>query len=304
MNVQRAQANWNNWRAQLWDSFARLESTSDSPAFFGSVSHPVAGSTRLSGVRSTRQLTERTARNIRTDPADKVLLILQQSAHGFLEQEDRQARLQRGEFAICDTSRPYRLFFENPFEQIVLQLDRRRLAECIPSLRRHTARRLDGNSGPGLIVSGFVRQLFRDGAGLKDADLATFEGTFVQMLATVIRLSSDGDDDGAHARLNRLKARLLQEIRDPDFDLAEIARAEGMSLRTVQRLFFTDGTTPSAWVAAQRLAGVSRDLRSPGEASRSITDIAFSWGFRDLSHFSRAFKAQFGCNARQWRVGA
>ena len=48
------------------------------------------------------------------------------------------------------------------------------------------------------------------------------------------------------------------------------------------------------WIWAQRLDGVHADLSDPTCADRTISDIAFSWGFGDASHFSRAFRARFG----------
>jgi AraC-like DNA-binding protein len=44
------------------------------------------------------------------------------------------------------------------------------------------------------------------------------------------------------------------------------------------------------------------DLCDPALRNRTISDIAFSWGFVDASHFSRAFKARFGCTARDVRA--
>ena len=32
-----------------------------------------------------------------------------------------------------------------------------------------------------------------------------------------------------------------------------------------------------------------------------IGDIAYSWGFSDLSHFGRRFKAEFGCSPGDYR---
>jgi AraC-like DNA-binding protein len=30
----------------------------------------------------------------------------------------------------------------------------------------------------------------------------------------------------------------------------------------------------------------------------NITEVAFRWGFNDMAHFSRAFKAHYGASAR------
>ncbi|MHA6620021.1 helix-turn-helix domain-containing protein [Pseudonocardia sp. DLS-67] len=43
------------------------------------------------------------------------------------------------------------------------------------------------------------------------------------------------------------------------------------------------------------------DARRTSARAGAISDLAFSWGFVDASHFSRAFRARFGSTARDVR---
>ncbi len=45
----------------------------------------------------------------------------------------------------------------------------------------------------------------------------------------------------------------------------------------------------------RRLEQCAKDLCDPRRAGERIAEIAFRWGFGDASHFSRAFRQQFGC---------
>lgn len=302
MNTTSSYEMLETWRAQLWSRFVRLESESTDGNFYGKVTTPIPDSKRISVIHSTRQVTKRTNQNIKTDPQDLILVMLQKTGSGFIEQEGKQARLKAGDFAILDTTRPYQLFFNNPFEQVVMQVPRQRITECMPNYKSAICRQFDGKSGPGLVISGFIQHLNNNGANLSDMDLSNFESTIVQMLTTAMRLHDDSNDDERIVRLNRIKTRLLQHIRDPELNIEKLAAQEGMRLRTVQRLFQMDGKTPRAWLIEARLTRIAQDLQAPGEARRSITDIAFSWGFNDLSHFSHAFSARFKCSARVWRT--
>jgi transcriptional regulator GlxA family with amidase domain len=67
-----------------------------------------------------------------------------------------------------------------------------------------------------------------------------------------------------------------------------------MSTRHLARLFARHGTTIERAIWTERLAAARRDLLDPRLAERSITDIAFSWGFSDASHFSRRFAKAYG----------
>ncbi len=84
------------------------------------------------------------------------------------------------------------------------------------------------------------------------------------------------------------RARLDDDTLTPE----RLAAAGGVSVRTLNRLFGTHGTTPMRWVWTQRLEA-SRAALAQGQ-STSVTEAAFAHGFRELAHFSRSFKKTFG----------
>jgi AraC family transcriptional regulator, positive regulator of tynA and feaB len=102
-----------------------------------------------------------------------------------------------------------------------------------------------------------------------------------------------------------LTAQILQYIEthltDTTLTPAEIAGALGVSVRHVHRLFSRQGSTVADWIRAQRLRHCRKDLADPYLHRKSITEIAFFWGFNDSAHFSRAFKQEFGTCPRTFR---
>jgi AraC family transcriptional activator of tynA and feaB len=58
------------------------------------------------------------------------------------------------------------------------------------------------------------------------------------------------------------------------------------------------------WVLESRLDRCREALRDPRQATCSISEIAYRWGFNDLSHFDKVFRARFGMTPRQWRRAA
>jgi len=43
-------------------------------------------------------------------------------------------------------------------------------------------------------------------------------------------------------------------------------------------------------------------LRNPHFRNDSVSEVAYRWGFNDLSHFNRAFRSRYGLPPRQWRT--
>jgi AraC-binding-like domain len=124
-----------HWQERLWSTYVRLESQTDDASFFGHVREALPNSNALSFVHSTRQITERTNANIRSDPQEVVIFAIQASGYGFVEQAGRQARLEKGDFTIYETTRPYRLLFDTPFDQLIFRMPRHLLERRLPRQR-------------------------------------------------------------------------------------------------------------------------------------------------------------------------
>ena len=102
-----------------------------------------------------------------------------------------------------------------------------------------------------------------------------------------------------HDELERaIRARLrLHSGRSSD-SVAEVAKALGMSTRTLHRRLADVERTWQGVVDDYRGDEAERLLA----AGRDVTAVAFALGFKDVSSFSRAFKRWKGMPPSQWRV--
>jgi AraC-like DNA-binding protein len=53
-----------------------------------------------------------------------------------------------------------------------------------------------------------------------------------------------------------------------------------------------------------RLEGCGAALRDPNQRALNISDIAYRWGFNDLSYFNKAFRTQYDMTPGEWRQGS
>ncbi|KJF65477.1 MULTISPECIES: AraC-like ligand-binding domain-containing protein [Rhizobium/Agrobacterium group] len=289
------------WREQLWSTYVRLESRSDAHDFYGRVVEFIPETHSLSLVDSTSQLTERTRHHVRTDHQEVVLVAFQLAGQGVVAQDDRESRTVPGQFVFYESGRPYSLSFDGPFKQLVLRVHRDKLLSRLPGLGNLTARAFEARHGCGAVALDFLRSLAARGPSIRDAQLALVERVASDLVAgSVVSLITDVSP--RRAVFERLRGRIIEEVRDPSFDPLELATIAGMSSRSLRRLCAENGTSPGQLILQTRLQGVKDDLSTGTNAKRAVSDIALSWGFNDLSHFNHSFKAAYGIPPSRMRT--
>jgi AraC-like DNA-binding protein len=93
----------------------------------------------------------------------------------------------------------------------------------------------------------------------------------------------------------RIQAWIDERLHDTALSPASIAAEHFISVRHLHGLFAAEGLTVSAWIRDRRLERCRRDLADPALAGETVASIAYGWGFRNPRHFSRVYRAAFGC---------
>lgn len=99
--------------------------------------------------------------------------------------------------------------------------------------------------------------------------------------------------------INRLIDVIHAHMAQEDIDMEHIAAALSLSRKQLRtRVMAITGLTPVAYVLQVRLNQARHMIANEDE---SLTTIAGKCGFQNLSHFSKAFKQQFGVSPLQFR---
>lgn len=106
----------------------------------------------------------------------------------------------------------------------------------------------------------------------------------------------DADD---LAYRERLLAAIRARLGDEDFGVTELADAMAQDRSHLfRRVRQVTGQSPSDLLRGKRVEEGARLLRT---TSGSIADVAFSVGFKSVSHFFRCFQAQYGVTPTEYR---
>lgn len=285
-----------DWRDRICSTFVDLDCEDvDREHFFGAVSSRQCDDLRFSRVYSTRQRVVRSQTRLARSTADDFLLSLQAQGTGRVRQGGRDSFQKPGDMVLYDTSRPYELSFDGSFRQLILTLPRAQLLRAIPGAEDLTAVAITGANAAAKLAASYVSALAKQcveiGPGARRVANATVFDLLAMSFSSTELLRSSGR--AGDALFNRAIVQIDDHLVDPELNPASIASALGVSLRYLNLVFAKHDLSVSRTIWHRRIQRAARDLQNPALASTSITSIAFSLGFNDTAHFTRAFKAVF-----------
>ena len=258
-----------------------------------------------SAVDAGPQCVSRDAAQIARDQARDIYTFMVQGAGTCaVEQAGASAVLLPGDMLLFDNSLPYRLLFDQPFKQTVIQAPRACFGPVARDLERSVAQRLRPGGGFGRLLQGFVRGLDEALPDTEDGEAAVLVDELFHLLAAHSAATRGPDDDGLRSQralLERAQRYAHEMIADPQLGIGAIARAQRVSARTLQRAFASHGTGVMRWLRDERLARCAAALADPALKARPIADIALANGFRDVPAFCRSFKVRYGRTPGGWR---
>lgn len=219
-------------------------------------------------------------------------------------QQGQSATLKRGDTTLIDSGRRWSSDCQGDCARLYLRLpyflmEGRLRLDPIP-----VARRISGASGLGTILFGLSTSLFRQAEDLSSEEGAAAVEAYLKILSACVGGSEDVfvSRSGANLLHSRIAAYIESHLPETDLGPAKIASAIGISVRHVHRVFSSKGCSVADWIRECRLRQCRRDLSDPHLRQKSITEIAFFWGFNDSAHFSRSFRKKFGVCPRVFRT--
>ena len=246
----------------------------------------------------------RTGAFARQDGRAIVKVILQGEGQSVVEQYGRTTLLRRGQWSIYDTSDPYSITIPFRSEMYLLLIPRERIFAPQEDIRNLVVRRFCGRRGLGKLIWTMVSTTFDQLNEIRNRSGRDVADVIARMIRLAL-LDASGERapaDSREALRDRIKMYISSHLGDPDLSLDKLAHATGCTKRYLHMAFQPETTSISDYIVKLRLERCREDLLNPANAHRSITDIAYSWGFNNSNHFSRRFKQAFGESPRRSRA--
>jgi AraC family transcriptional activator of tynA and feaB len=272
--------------------------------FSGAITCSEFDDLRFAAFVSTPHEIARTRAHINRSKGEHYLISVQRRGTSVMTQADRSCELRAGNIGILDGMRPFTVAFPEEVERTVAVIPHRLLRPRAPWLDAMPLNRLPVGSPLIDVCRVYIERLSAP-QGIAPREAWLLADNLCNLVAL---LTAPGETDRHALRnvrrdvaLDLMIAYLRTNLADPMLSPQLLARHMRVSVRTVHNRFEEAGTTFGRWVLEHRLAACHKALGDPLHDRFSVAQIAFGWGFNDLSHFTKAFRARFDCPPGQLR---
>jgi AraC-like DNA-binding protein len=251
-----------------------------------------------SGIRHTR-----TARQLRIAAPERIALIVHQGGPGIFMQGENQFELRDGHLYLADLTLAYTIFRHGPGAATVMQVDYDYLGLPVETIRGAGSRL--GSSCLYDLVRSHVPMLYEQTEGLSGGLALTSAVHATTELVRALVATASADKRFEQAALAdtlhmRVVSYISQHLAEPDLSPQRIAQENNISVRHLHKMWQSAGLSLTQWIIAQRLEGTRYEL-SQQPPRGTISAICHGWGFNDVTHFCRRFRAAFGMSPSEWR---
>ena len=272
--------------------------------FEGALETASLGAVRLARVATSACLVRRRPHDIARVSEAAYLVKFQTRGEALWRQRNREVHLRPGDFVVCSVAEPYWLEFRGAYEMPVLALSAQTMRALTPDPDQFLGVRLSGEDADCGLLSAFIAQVSARMSRLSEAMIGRVEANILDLLGGVLATRTRHGVLTPAQQSAQIKAYIDLHVRDRQLTPAFVAIAFGISTRHLHSLFQQHATTIGQYIRSLRVRGCRAALESGSAGHRSLTDLALSWGFYDLSHMTRCFKREFGMTPAEARAHA
>lgn len=292
------------WREAVCQAVLNVKTERPGTDFFGDITCTDYGDLRFARFASTPHEVVRLNSHIGHSKGAHYLVSLQLRGPSRMFQNDQVCDLRPGDIGLVDGTRPFRVEFPENVDRVVAVIPHALLRSRAPWLDSRPLNRMAAERSLNGALRFYLERLAGE-ARASDAEAAALSENICNLIA-LMTAATDREhfvarDFTAQPGLDHLLAVMRRHLADPELSPKTLAERLQISVRTVHKRFEDADTTFGQWLLDNRLQACRRALADPQQAGFTISQIAFGWGFNDLSHFSKTFKTRFGLSPLQYR---
>lgn len=300
----RARERFSYWREAVCQAVFNISIEALPEQFSARFVARSAGPLRFSTSESTGYELIRNRRDIANAPADHYTILLQLRGQTVIAQDDETVAVHGGDVAVFDGHQPFRATLSDTARRAIAVVPRAMIERRAPWLRHCRPRRLAANPRFIDLARRHMLELCGDHSTLSESATSLLTDNLCNLLALASATDIATNRLQWELQIEALLAFCRQNLHDGELSPQRVADYLGISVRTLHSRFKQIGQTFGHWLLDNRLEACRTALSDQNQRALNISEIAYRWGFNDLSHFNKAFRARFDMTPREWRDGS
>jgi len=265
----------------------------DASSLEGRINYTTVSRLKLCQIEVSQHRIAHPISRVKTGEHPFVKILFQTYGISHFEQNGRRIELMPGDCLAYDVSCPHTIISPALTRHEVVIVPTELLQERGFHSAKMPACKISARTGTGRIAHDFMHAAFGEAPKLSAHTALGVADTLIDLLLLPLREAGTAFDRGGPVALyERAQAFIREHLRDPELSIDQISAALGCTKRYLHMLFSDRGMTVSDYIWQARLQNCRQELEAQG--GKTITDVAFSWGFSSSSHFSRVFRKYFG----------
>ena len=131
--------------------------------------------------------------------------------------------------------------------------------------------------------------------GVRDQIRETLLDALTPALVSIPRILHETSSPSRRARAVQMAIAHAEACSPGIAGVPSLCRVTGVSRRTLEYAFHEAmGLGPARYLKLRRLESARRDFEAHGPSETTVTNVALSWGFSDLSQFAHDYRREFG----------
>jgi AraC-like DNA-binding protein len=233
----------------------------------------------------------------------KIVLMCVEKGSVNLADGDRHSRCDAQKLMLMNVGRALDVWQPDAADILSATMPTQSLSDRCPEIEQRCGLVVSASSGTAAVLADLIKSIRRERSSIDIQEARVLSDLISTMVSCIFRGDQQSTLDWAIIRdyHERIRQVIEEELQNPKLSPGLIAERLEISQSYLFSMARKGGMSIEQEIINKRLERCRECLMDPNWAQRSLADIALTWGFKELSHFSRRFSQRFGRSPRAFR---
>ena len=257
------------------------------------------GELKTNHIKANEHSIQRSLGHIKDDSRESIFLCQMLAGSGFSYQGTTCVHHSPGDIVLYDTCKPYGQGFPADMEMIVVDIPRIVLKDYIGDWKYKDLIKIDKETDLFDYSADNIYQALTQPCHTDSERSQSAQRLLENLYGILERRDSNNKNRSLMHILHQSKNYIRNHLHDETLCGEQVSHHLNISRRQLARAFELEAISVNRYIWNLRLDKCREDLLA--SQAKSVSDIAFKWGFNHTAHFSRLYKNRFNETATQTR---